>query len=799
MVDETNYENPLKEIEDAERASMDMSDVSDGLASKSEMDEAFGPDYDAALQEELHLREEYGDNTAALRNFAERTASSASLGLSDYALVKAFGPEMAEALKHRKRMNRKTTLGGEVTGVLGPLLLSGGSSALAQGAKIGGAGVVASAKAGLALENLTAQGMKKLLGDKLKKKAVASVITKGVAKGAGSALETSLYTTGRLISEDALGEKEFNAENLLAAGKEGALWGGVTGFGFGVAPSIIRGGIDVVVPRIKNNKIVGFVSRKIDDFKEGYFNNNRNAAKMMGLDDVKIDDLANHKPEIFENMSPLIKKSAKEEGLGITSNKLKLKRAVESTKNKSLKNIGKTLNAIDEVDDASVIMPTKSSVALRQDEMLDDLLKNQVDEFGEPLVGRQGDYELINKFQKEVSKKFGDDTVYTAKGIYSDKVKYDKNINFDKSKWTLRDEINKRMGDAVREEVYEMAKNTGELGKRLRQEMLDYATASTALKSLKKEAVKKDFGFFRDLFWGGLGGSVIDMAGLGMTGAAIKAFGKSDLYNRFRVLSGVESANLTLNKAVTKSAKGFLGKKGWDKAITPVSTKILLDSPLAMDEDKKPKDVQTAFNNITKKLNNFKKDPQKISDITQNEPIRVAAPNTYSGMKGVASRALIFLDSKLPQLMDVNPLLRKKYKPSSQDLYKFKKYLQAIQDPMLVLKEFGKGSISRESVEAIRFVYPSIYARIRTEVMKDVYNDPESVDYRQRLLLGILLDAPTDLALMPDSIKALQQYYSESAVSQSGGKISAVAAKNIDRAGSAATQLEKLQNPEKFK
>ena len=59
---------------------------------------------------------------------------------------------------------------------------------------------------------------------------------------------------------------------------------------------------------------------------------------------------------------------------------------------------------------------------------------------------------------------------------------------------------------------------------------------------------------------------------------------------------------LTLNKAVTKSAKGFLGKKGWDKAITPVSTKILLDYPLAMDEDKKPKDVQTAFNNITKKL-----------------------------------------------------------------------------------------------------------------------------------------------------------------------------------------------------
>jgi hypothetical protein len=167
-------------------------------------------------------------------------------------------------------------------------------------------------------------------------------------------------------------------------------------------------------------------------------------------------------------------------------------------------------------------------------------------------------------------------------------------------------------------------------------------------------------------------------------------------------------------------------------------------------------------------------------------------------MKSVVGRALVFLDSKLPRLMNVNPLLRKKYKPSNQDMFKFKKYLQAIQDPMAVLKDFEKGNISRESVEVLRFVYPDIYARIRAEVMKDIYANPESVDYKQRLLLGILMDAPTDLALMPDSIRALQQFYSEAAVSKSGGKISANAAKGIDKANSAATQLEKIQNPDRF-
>ena len=210
------------------------------------------------------------------------------------------------------------------------------------------------------------------------------------------------------------------------------------------------------------------------------------------------------------------------------------------------------------------------------------------------------------------------------------------------------------------------------------------------------------------------------------------------------------------------------------------------------------KNIEQAMNNISSKIDEIKADPSNLEKLTGNEALRVAAPTTYGQMKTVAGRALAFLDSKLPRLMNVNPLLRKKYVPATQEIYKFKKYLQAIQDPMAVLKQFGKGNISRESVEAIRFVYPDIYARLRVEVMKDIHANPEAVDYKQRLLLGILMDAPTDLALMPDSIKSLQQFYSEAAVSKAGGKISANAAKGIDKANSAATQLEKLQNPDRF-
>ena len=233
----------------------------------------------------------------------------------------------------------------------------------------------------------------------------------------------------------------------------------------------------------------------------------------------------------------------------------------------------------------------------------------------------------------------------------------------------------------------------------------------------------------------------------------------------------------------------------FSKAAKPVSKKVLMTSPLSVYNQQKPKDEIEAMQNISENLNEIKAKPSKLGDMSKNDLIDVVAPETFGAMKGVAGRALVFLDSKLPLMFNVNPLLKKKYRPSTQEVYKFKKYLEAIQNPVKVFKEFSKGNISRESIEAISFVYPDIYARMRAEVMKDVQANPDAIDYKQRLLLGTLLNAPTDLALLPESIKTLQQFYSEAAVSKSGGKIPVTAAKEINMADSAATQLEKLNNP----
>tara|TARA_R100000773_G_scaffold13280_1_gene12236 strand:+ start:13178 stop:15643 length:2466 start_codon:yes stop_codon:yes gene_type:complete len=818
MVDEVKPPQNFEQFEEMEQQTPSSFEQFEQLESQrfgEEPEEMSDEEYDRKFTEEMELREKYGDGLDAIRAFFERTAGSASYGLSDQAAVKALGPEMKEALKQRKRLNPTASALGDIAGIIGPMFFSGGASLLGKGAQLGGRGVVAGAKslakkgwlapgmrAAGATEKLTAKGIQSLIGDRVKKKVAKDVIVKGVSKGAGAGVEAALWNTGQLVSENALGNKEFNAENLLAYGGEGALWGGLIGAGFGAAPSLFKGAVEIVVPKVKNNKMVGWGTKKIKNWREKYASVERNAYNMAGVDDIDFSNLQKANPDIIKNTPKILQKVAKEEGFGFFDDSIKLKEGLDVFKKKTGRKIGQTLNAIDELDQSfGDIYPTKSQVALEMDSALVRLQDNLVDEFGNilPSKKKSAQFNAIQQIREELESKLTDQQRYTAKGLYKMKVQYDKGITFQKGTHTIGDEIDIVLGDVVRKQIYDLAdKAPLGLGNKLRKQMLDFATASAYNKHLArhiKNPNRGQYDFYRDLTLGGLAAGMFDMVGLAGIGVGLRAFSKSDLYNRVQVLTGVETANQGISKTIKDSAKGFLSKKNFTKSVEPVSKKVLMASPLSVYNQQKPKDEVEAMQNISENLNDIKANPSKLGDMSKNDLLDVIAPETFGAMKGVAGRALVFLDSKLPLMFSVNPLLKKKYRPSTQELYKFKKYLEAIQNPVKVFKEFSKGNISRESIEAISFVYPDIYARMRAEVMKDVQANPDSIDYKQRLLLGTLLDAPTDLALLPESIKSLQQFYSEAAVSKSGGKIPVTAAKEINMADSAATQLEKLTNP----
>jgi hypothetical protein len=105
-------------------------------------------------------------------------------------------------------------------------------------------------------------------------------------------------------------------------------------------------------------------------------------------------------------------------------------------------------------------------------------------------------------------------------------------------------------------------------------------------------------------------------------------------------------------------------------------------------------------------------------------------------------------DPLVPQL--------EKTQPNPVQLQRYARRVQVVEDPLSVLDELQANTLTPEHVDTLRSVYPGIYDDVRTEVANNLASLKEPPSRDQRLMLGILLDLPTDQSLRPDRIASAQ-------------------------------------------
>lgn len=768
---------------------------------KVEVDPILSDEQVEFVEKNKELTEKFGNSET--RTFVESALSSASFGLTDQAYA-ALGADFKEALRERRRRNKTSAVLGEITGVIAPLLLSGGSSLLAKGAQVAGKGVATAGKVGLATEKLTAKALTGLIKETGKRKFAREVLKKSVAKGAGSAVEGTFYGVGKLVEENALGNADFNAENLIAYGGKSALFGGFVGAGLGG----LGKSVSIVIPKFKGNKLVGAGVKKIDNFSQNMTNPTYNSMKLAGFADNEIEKILLQQPKMAKNIPEVLGKVMRSEGVGksLISNKGLLDNSKKYL-NKVGEDIGKVLKRIDdEVFDKS-FYPQINDIAEKQIDELVLLKKRFQRPDGASLNKEAAGY--INRIDDEIEGIWKKDLLntknYTAQQLQELKTQYHSMSKFHKTgELTIKDEINRVMGRSVRDELVAFAnKVDSPLGKELQTSLTDYNSLATFVdKFNKKIGGQTNFDRLRDVFFG-LGAYTLGMSPTSPGGilAMTYAFSKSDLKNKMMVLANIERGNTKVTGNIFKSVDKFFKKVGkFDPKIPALSAKLLTDNPLAKKTKGelilgKPKDEREAIVNMADNMDKIKQNPYFASKVLLDANLQAGAPETYQQVRQVAGRAMVFLDSKLPRKTEnINPFIKKSYPSSDQEIYKFKKYVQAVQDPMSVLKDLNNGNLSREGIEAVRYVYPIIYQEMQSSVYEALEKAGGETSYKQRLQLGILMDMPTDLALEPQAIQGLQALYKEAQVSQAGGTITAAAAKQLDLSESQATELEKVSN-----
>lgn len=140
------------------------------------------------------------------------------------------------------------------------------------------------------------------------------------------------------------------------------------------------------------------------------------------------------------------------------------------------------------------------------------------------------------------------------------------------------------------------------------------------------------------------------------------------------------------------------------------------------------------------------------------ENIRAGAPATAASAAAKIVQMAQFLDSKMPK--DPNEGLPSSvattWEPSKADLDKFHRYKEAVENPARVLKNMAAGYIAPEQVEALRAVYPALYQKLQQQISERLLMQKKPISYQQRLAMAAII-GPQALGMTQQQMVVLQQ------------------------------------------
>lgn len=717
-------------------------DFAQDVTGIEEANQIFSPEAMAAVEKDMEMQRKYGNSE--VEAFAEGALRGA-VPLADQILTKGFGVS-PERLQNVKEANPISAATGEIATLVGGAVAGGGTSALGK-ATLGGSMMGAEK----AIANSIAKNV-------FKNQAERKIFQTIVEKGAANAVSGAAYGANQLLNENALGEADLTGENVLAYAGTGALLNGLVGGAFGAGEHII--------PAVKTaaDKATGQLKRQLQE----------------AVDPIKnfteyVSDSTGGRIELGE----IVKKMEKPNFDNFLKNDIKFPQAktheelLRNTK-QFMKDGGEQLKSLHDVVDS--ISPqgivTSQEVKPRLLQSLNDFQQKYINEFDSAAAKKV--------FQNQVDT-LGN-TFERIQGPMTANQLWDMGKTFGKlGKSAFSDGIEARLAsrlnahlfgstkEILEESIEKATANTEKAG--IVQEIRDlnsrWRLAKNMVDDLEKKANRKtNFLDFKSSLMGTLGA----VTG-GPIGATVAALGtkylSSDAFKKtvamFNTAQRANSESLKKVSSVIKSVVGT-GAKSSAEILKAVPKSSLMYSGLAVNDKRQaPKNDKEAFKNLQTNLLNLKLDPQKMVDKVAASTLSASysMPNVTRSVQTAMMRGINFLHDKMPRDMNYGTDItgKREWEPSSVEMAKFKRYVQTVEHPYSILTDLEKGTITREHVEALQTVYPSIYNQIRDTLLTEIAESPHAVPYQRKVQIGIMLNAPTDFSLRPSTIAELQSNF----------------------------------------
>lgn len=738
--------------------------------------EGIDPDVMKAATQEADLTKKYGDTTgtALLSGLAEGVVP----GADQIATHLGVDPEL---LKRAQEQHPIAHGIGEGVGLVGGAVLSGGENIAAK-ATLGGLAHVGEETIAKAIgENIFKSAAEKTLARKIAEKSIEKSLAGG-AVGAG-------FGVNQLLNENALGEADLTGENLVAYAGSGAILNGLVGGAFGageVLSPIAKEAVDSASGQLK--KSFGAVTDPRQALAELVSKGKTTSAIVDDLADVTDKELSDH-----------IQNRVK---LGIADGRKEIQEKLETAKNEIGTDLDTSYKNVDKLTNGKVAPASETALELQQS------LQNYSDKNPNLFDSRAGK-NVLKDVQNQVGARFERvNGIESAQDLWQLAKDYStqagKALSEEKSslKEQLFRELNTKTRQVLSDNIERMTADTDLKGAadRIKGLNREYRINSILSKGADAAISEPSFLNYKNAMAGFIGNAVGGGVG-GLLAAGTEGLLQSDLKRKFLVLNMAERANRAASKSLTSGLEDFFAKstKASAQMAQALPKMSLMNSGWAVSEkNKKPKDEQEAFKNFSNNIISMRVNPDKLANKIAYNTMRAgyAAPNATRFAQVTLANATQFLYDKMPKDSSAGQdLFPKDFKPSSLEMAKFQRYVQAVENPYSVVQELKAGTLTHEHVEALQAVYPAIYNEVRQNALGFVQKH-QDLSYSKKVQLGTLLNIPTDPSMQPSAVIALQKSFQPQQPESSdggGGAITSTAKgmQGLDFDSRSKTELQK--------
>jgi hypothetical protein len=196
------------------------------------------------------------------------------------------------------------------------------------------------------------------------------------------------------------------------------------------------------------------------------------------------------------------------------------------------------------------------------------------------------------------------------------------------------------------------------------------------------------------------------------------------------------------------------------------------------------------FREFSNQIANFITDAQRSTDILANITggFSTQAPMIQQAMINKISNGIAYLQKELPKPeYGQGPLDSKTYVPSDRQLSQFERKIQAVFDPLSVLKELKQGTITTEHVQALEAVYPKFLEAMRMRVIEQAQKVKGEIPAQARQALKTFLGVKQFNEKKGPAIQMLQDNFT------SNYKPKPRANSKIGQSGRTETEIDRIQ------